>query len=32
MTKDELERLEKTLANYLGPIAGLIIDRARSRA
>ena len=32
MTKKDLARLEAALANYVGPIAALIIERARTRA
>ena len=32
MIKENLARLEKALANYVGPIAGLIVERARGRA
>jgi serine/threonine-protein kinase len=32
MTKHDLARVEAALANYLGPIAGLIVERASARA
>src|SRR5262249_15913433 len=30
--QDDLDRLQTTLANYVGPIAGIIVERARSRS
>jgi serine/threonine-protein kinase len=32
VNQDDLDRLQTTLANYVGPIAGIIVERARSRS